>query len=112
MAGPILYEVPEPSGPIAGVGEEIPGVLGGPRSVRMCGGAEDVDGAAVDLEDDEHADPEQCDRPLDVEEVAGHGVSYSWSTPPRCILRASMEVSGLGLIVPRRRCHPAHIRGS
>jgi hypothetical protein len=42
----------------------------------------------------------------------GQRCRYSWSTPPRCMLRASMEVSGLELMVPRRRCHPAHIRGS
>jgi hypothetical protein len=70
LAGPIPYEEPELSGPIAEVSQEIAGLLGRPRSVRIRGGVEDVDVAAADLEHEEHVDPAECDRAVDVEEVA------------------------------------------
>jgi hypothetical protein len=70
FAGPIRYEEPGSSGPIAEVSQESAGLLGRPWSVRIRGGAEDVDVAAADLEHEEHLDPAECDRAVDVEEVA------------------------------------------
>lgn len=56
---------------VAEVGDEVAGLLGGPGAVGVGGGAKDVDVARVDLDHEEHVDPLQRDRAVDVEEVAG-----------------------------------------
>ena len=41
-------------GAVTEIHKQIPGLLGGPRPVRMCGDAEDVHVPGADLEDEEH----------------------------------------------------------
>src|SRR6185437_4510384 len=62
-------EEPEPGGAFAEVHEEVAGLLGGPGSVGMCGHAQDVEVAVADLEYEQHVEPPQGERAVDVEEV-------------------------------------------
>ena len=52
--GPVTDEDLELVGPFTGVREQVAGLLGGPRPVRVGGDAEDAHVAAFDLEDEEH----------------------------------------------------------
>jgi len=73
------------------------GCMGGSRFVRICGDAEDVDVAVVDLDDEEHVDPAECDRAINLEEVPGSPLSamvageYPSGTPPPRSRRTQME---------------------
>ena len=69
MTCPIADEEPELRGTFADVHEEIAGLLGGPRSVGMCGHAQHVEVAVADLEHEQHVEPSQGERAVDVEEV-------------------------------------------
>ena len=74
LAGAVADEKPERGGPVVEVHEQVAGLLGGPSSGGVAGRPEDVDVAGADLEGEEHVDPFQGDRAVDVEEVHGqHG---------------------------------------
>ena len=74
LAGAVADEEPEGGGAVVEVHQQVAGLLGGPGSGRMAGRAEDVHVAAADFEGEEHVDPFQGDRAVDVEEVHGqHG---------------------------------------
>ena len=61
-------------GAVVEVHQQVAGLLGGPGSGRVAGRPEDVDVAAADFQGEEHVDPFQGDRAVDVEEVHGqHG---------------------------------------
>jgi hypothetical protein len=66
------------------VHEQVSGLLGGPRPIRIGRDAEDVDIAAADLENEEHVQALQGEGAVDVEEVAGqHGRGLAGhETPP------------------------------
>jgi hypothetical protein len=66
LPGPITDEEPEPRYLFAEVHEEVAGLLRGPRSVRVLGHAEDVQLAVADLERDQHVEPPQRFRAVDV----------------------------------------------
>ena len=71
LSGPIADQEPKPSGAVAEVVDEVAGLLGGPGSVGMCGHAQHVQGAVADLEREQHVQPSQGERAVDVEEVDG-----------------------------------------
>jgi hypothetical protein len=71
LAGPVADQEPERRGAVIQIHQQIPGLLGGPRSGRMAGRSQDVDVAAVDFQGEEHVDPFQGERAVDVEEVHG-----------------------------------------
>jgi hypothetical protein len=74
LAGSVAHEESEDRGAVVEVHQQVAGLLGGPGSGRVAGGPEDVHVAAADLEGEEHIDPFQGDRAVDVEEVHGqHG---------------------------------------
>jgi hypothetical protein len=74
LPGPVTDEDLELLGPVAKIHEQVAGLLGGPRPVRVGGDAEDVHVAAADLEHEEHVQALQRQRAVHVEEVAGeHG---------------------------------------
>src|SRR5689334_11699139 len=50
LPGPIADEEPEPVDVLAEVHQQVAGLLGGPRSVRMCGHSQHVHVAVADLE--------------------------------------------------------------
>ena len=67
----VADQEPEIRRAVAEVGDEVTGLLGGPGSVGIRSGAEDVNVAGVDLDHEEHVGPLQRDGAVDVEEVAG-----------------------------------------
>ena len=69
LSGPITDEEPEPRYLFAEVHDEVAGLLRGPRAVRVRGHAQDVQVAVADLEREQHVEPPQRDRAVDVEEV-------------------------------------------
>src|SRR6266498_2075834 len=74
LPGPVTDEDLELVGAVAQGHEQIPGLLDGPRPVRVGGYAEDVHVAAADLEHEEHVQALQGERTVDMEKVAGeHG---------------------------------------
>src|SRR5688572_25613590 len=58
-------------GPVVEIHQEVPGLLGGPRSAGMARCPEDVHVAAADFQSEEHVDPLQAHGAVDVEEVHG-----------------------------------------
>ena len=74
LAGAVADEEPERGGTVVEIHQQVPGLLGGPGTGGMARRPEDVHVAAADLEGEEHVDPFQRDRAVDVEEVHGqHG---------------------------------------
>jgi len=65
----VADEEPEPSGVLAEVHQQVAGLLGSPGSVGMGGHAQHVQGAVADLEHEQHVQPPQGERAVDVEEV-------------------------------------------
>ena len=62
------------SGVVVEVHQQVAGLLGGPGSGRVAGRPDDVYVAGADFQGEEHVDPFQGDRAVDVEEVHGqHG---------------------------------------
>src|SRR5919107_1089852 len=53
------------------VHQQVAGLLSGPCSGRVAGGAEDVDVAVADFQGEEDVDPSEGDGAVDVEEVYG-----------------------------------------
>jgi hypothetical protein len=76
LAGAVADEEPEGGGAAVGVHQEVAGLLVGPGSGsgRVAGRPEDVGVATADFQGEEHIDPIEGDRAVDVEEVHGqHG---------------------------------------
>jgi len=71
LAGAVADEESELGCAITEIADQVAGLLSGPGSVGVGGGAEDVDVAGVDLDHEEHINPLQSDGAIDVEEVAG-----------------------------------------
>src|SRR5215203_2268185 len=71
LAGAVADEEPEGGGALVEVHQQVAGLLGGPGSRRVARCPEDVYVAAANLKCEEHVDPLQSDRAVDVEE--GHG---------------------------------------
>jgi hypothetical protein len=71
LAGPVADKKPELVDSITEIHHEVADLLGGPPAVRIGRRADDVDVAAADLQDEEHVDPLEGERAVDVEEVAG-----------------------------------------
>ena len=69
LPGPIADQEPKPSGAVAEIHQQVAGLLGGPGSVGMGGHAQHVQGAVADLEHEQHVQPPQGERAVDVEEV-------------------------------------------
>ena len=70
---------------LAEVHEEVAGLLGGPGSVGMCGHAQDVHMAVADLEHEQHVEPPQRYRTVNVEKstasmlvACGAGTAARW----------------------------------
>ncbi len=61
LCGPVTDQEPVIGCPVAEIGDEVPGLLSGPRSVGVAGRAEDVDVAGVGLDPEEDVDPLQRD---------------------------------------------------
>jgi hypothetical protein len=68
-AGAVADEEPESGGAVVDVHQQVPGLLGGPRPGRVTGHTENVHVAGPDLQGEEHVDPFQGDRAVDVKEV-------------------------------------------
>jgi hypothetical protein len=74
LTGAVAEEEPERGGALAEVHQEVAGLLGRPRAVRMGGHAEDVHVAAADFQGEEDVDPLERHGAVHVEEVHGqHG---------------------------------------
>jgi hypothetical protein len=74
LTGAVADEEPEAVGLVAEVHQEVAGLLGGPRPVRMAGHAQDLQVAIADFECEQDVDPAERDGAVDVEEVDGeHG---------------------------------------
>src|SRR3954447_13941662 len=69
LPGAVADEEPELGDMLAEVHDEVTGLLGGPGPVRMFGDAQNVQVAVADLEGNQHVDPPQRERAVDVEEV-------------------------------------------
>jgi hypothetical protein len=69
LPGAIADKESEPSGMFAEVHDEVTGLLRGPRAVGMSGHAEDVQITVADLEHEQHVEPSERHRAVDVEEV-------------------------------------------
>src|SRR4051812_42102668 len=69
LAGAITNEELKPGGAVAEAHDEVAGLLGGPGPVGISGHAEDVQVAVSDLEHEQHVQPPQRERAVDVEEV-------------------------------------------
>jgi hypothetical protein len=69
LAGTVADEEPERGGAVVEVHQQVAGLLCSPRSVWMRGQAEDVHVATADFHGEEHVEPFQGDRAVDVEEV-------------------------------------------
>ena len=69
LSGAVADEEPEPGGAVAEIHDEVAGLLGGPGPVGMSGHAQDVQVAVADLEHEQHVEPSQRERAVDVEEV-------------------------------------------
>jgi hypothetical protein len=67
----VTDEEPEGGGSVVEVHQQVAGLLGCPCSGRMARRSEDMHVAAANLESEEHVDPLQGDRAVDVEEVHG-----------------------------------------
>jgi hypothetical protein len=65
----IADEEPESRDVLAEVHHKVADLLGRPGPVRMCGHAQDVQGAITDLEHEQDVEPPQRHRAVDVEEV-------------------------------------------
>jgi len=71
LSGPVADEESEPADVLAEVHQQVAGPLGGPGSVGMPGHAQHVQGAVADLEHEQHVEPLQRERAVDMEEVDG-----------------------------------------
>ena len=69
LTGPVADEEPKPADVLAEVHQQVAGLLGGPRPIGMCGHAQDMQVAVADLEHEQHVEPPQRERAVDVEEV-------------------------------------------
>jgi hypothetical protein len=83
LSGSVADEEPEGGNAIVEVHQQVAGLLGGPRSGRIARRPEDVHVAAADFQGEEHIDPFQRDRAVDVEEIHGqHGGGLRAQEPP------------------------------
>jgi hypothetical protein len=71
LSGAVADEEPEGVTAVVEIHQQVAGLLGGPRAGRMAGRSEDVHVAVVDFQREEHVDPLQGERAVDVEEVHG-----------------------------------------
>lgn len=85
LPGPVPDQEPEPGGALPQVHQQIPCLLHRPRPVGVCGHAQNADVAGADLDHEEHLDPTQGHRAVDVEEIAGQhrGGLGTRELPPR-----------------------------
>jgi len=67
LPGPVADQ--EPTDVLAEIHQQVAGLLGGPRSVGMCGHAQDGQVVVADLEHEQHVEPSERHRAVDVEEV-------------------------------------------
>ena len=79
LASAVADEEPEGGGTLVEVHQQVAGLLGGPGSGRMAGCPEDVHTAVTDFQGEEHVDPFQGDRAVDV----GRGPRPAWSRRAR-----------------------------
>jgi len=75
----------QPGGALCQVRQQVPGLLHGPRAVRVHGHAQDMDMAGAGLDNDEHVDPAQGHRAAGMEEIARQhrGRVRAQELPPR-----------------------------
>jgi hypothetical protein len=71
LTSPVADEESEPADSVTEIHHEIADLLRGPPAVRVGRRAEDMDVAAADLQHEQHVDPPDGERAVDVEEVAG-----------------------------------------
>jgi hypothetical protein len=78
----------EGADPVAEVHEQVAGLLGGPRAVRVCGHAEDVHGPGGHLHDEQHVQALEEDR-VHMKEIAGQqAISLRIYSCPCCLAPA------------------------
>jgi len=70
LASPVADEKPELAGSVTEIHHKVADLLRGPPAVRVGGRAENVDLTAADLQHEQHVDPLEGDRAVDVEKVA------------------------------------------
>ena len=95
LSGAVADEEPEGGGTVVEVHQQVSGLLGGPGPGRVAGHAEDVHVAVADLQGEEHVDPFQGERAVDVEEVHGQhgrGLCAEEPSPGRCRSLAAVPV--------------------
>ena len=71
LPGPVADQEPEVRGPITQIHEQIPDLLRGPRSIRVCGHPEDVHVAAADLHHEQAVQAVERHCAVHVKEVDG-----------------------------------------
>jgi len=88
LPGPIADQEPKPGGTVAEIHDEVTGLLRGPRPVGMPRHAQHVHVAVADLEREQHVEPSQGERAVDVEEVgpAGDDITVERHGDP-CVLQ-------------------------
>jgi hypothetical protein len=85
LAGPVVDEEPECGGMVVEVHQQVPGLLGGPRSGWLAGRPQDVYVAAAEFQGEEDVDPLERHRAVHVEEVHGqHGRGLGPQEPSPC----------------------------
>ena len=88
LSGSVADEEPEVGAPVFEVGDEVAGLLTGPGAGGVGGGGLDVYVSGMDLNHEEHVDPLQRDRAVDVEEIAGQrrrGLGAEKLSPGRAV---------------------------
>lgn len=65
----VANQEPEVGGAIAGIHQVISDLLGGPRPVRVCGDAQDVQVTAAGFDDEQAVQAPESEGAVDVEEV-------------------------------------------
>jgi hypothetical protein len=85
LPGPVPDQEPEPAGALSQAHQQVPGLLHGPRAIRVRAHTQDMDMAGADLDHEEHVDPAQGHRTVDMEEIAGQhrGRLRAQELPPR-----------------------------
>jgi hypothetical protein len=89
LAGPVANEDPELGEAIAEIDDEVVDGLGGSSALGVGGRAQQGYGPVSDLQEDEHGDPREGDRAVQVGEVAGqHGRCRGTQELPPCRIGA------------------------
>jgi hypothetical protein len=69
LPGPVADQGPEVRSAITEIHQEVPGLLRGPRSVRVRGDPEDMHVAGTDLDHEQAVQTAECYRAVHVEEI-------------------------------------------